>query len=355
MPPASLSAAAFEDVAFWDARYSVDDEAFDWYEAPSIGIALAAIERVLSSVSAAGAASAATSASTSSPRFSLLDIGCGTSLLAETIAERRSHLFNRIVACDASEVAIEKQKQRWEGRWQKVREEPGGEQPGASSSTKTATVAAVSYEVADAFSLPYGDASFDAVVDKGTADALDCGGCDGDDDEEEEKGENNEEGEDGGSEGREASPASPSPSPSPSSYSPAARVIAEATRVLKPGGVFVMVSCREPQRRRRDFAKAARLSSAMTAATSDKCRLSAPSLFLSSVVGEIMKGARDPCPNAHVYVGVKSRSVREEDAEGRERDKGKKEEAAAEAEGLADAAATAASAAATASAMATES
>lgn len=188
MPP-SLPAAAFENVTFWDARYSVDDEAFDWYEAPSIGITMAAIDRALSVSTAAASAATSTPTSTPSPVFSLLDIGCGTSLLAERIAEERSHLFNRIVACDASEVAIEKQRQRQEERRRRrAEEERGGEQPGngSSSSTRAATIAAVSYEVADAFILPYGDSSFDAVVDKGTADALDCGGCD--DDEEGERG-----------------------------------------------------------------------------------------------------------------------------------------------------------------------
>lgn len=347
MPP-SLPAAAFENVTFWDARYSVDDEAFDWYEAPSIGITMAAIDRALSVSTAAASAATSTPTSTPSPVFSLLDIGCGTSLLAERIAEERSHLFNRIVACDASEVAIEKQRQRQEERRRRrAEEERGGEQPGngSSSSTRAATIAAVSYEVADAFSLPYGDSSFDAVVDKGTADALDCGGCDDD-----EEGERGREREIDAREAGDGPPLSPSPSLSSpsSSHPPAARVIAEATRVIKPGGIFVMVSCRDPQRRRRDFATAARLHLAAVAA-SDRC-LSAPSLFLSSIVGEISEGARDPCPNAHVYVGVKSigEEAKREEGKGAEREEERAEE-------LADAAARAASAAAAASAATTES
>ena len=186
MPPRSLPAAAFEDVAFWDARYSVDDEAFDWYELPSIGVALAAIERALTLSSSSTSSSSPSAAQPAAARptfFSLLDIGCGTSLLAERISERRRGgliSFERIVACDASEVAIEKQRQRQAERQRRLEEQGEGdkEEPDSSSSSSAAAVV-VSYEIADAFKLPYGDASFDAVVDKGTADALDCGGCEG--------------------------------------------------------------------------------------------------------------------------------------------------------------------------------
>lgn len=362
MPPRSLPAAAFEDVAFWDARYSVDDEAFDWYEAPSIGVAVAAIERALSGSSCStsstpSAASAAPSPTLSGASFSLLDIGCGTSLLAKKVSEREGStiMFGRIVACDASEVAIEKQRQRQAERRQGEKGDDKQEQPDASSSSSSAAAAAVavSYEVADAFGLPYGDSSFDAVVDKGTADALDCGGCDaggGGDEDEDDDGDDDDE------------------RASPSSFPPAARVIAEASRVLKPGGVFVMVSCREPERRKRDFAKARKMALNTAAAAGEQQE----ELVLSSLVGEIRKGAKDPCPNAHVYVAVKSRSslgrrgagagggcggggggAGEEEEEGEEGEQERAERQkgeAARARELADAAAASAAAAAAASA-----
>ena len=75
-------------------------------------------------------------------------------------------------------------------------------------------------------------------------------------------------------------------------------------------------------------------------------------LVLSSIVGEIRKGARDPCPNAHVYVAVKTRTVgRGEGEEGE--DEGEKAESETEktrreAGELADAAARAAALAASA-------
>ena len=348
MPPRSLPSAAFEDVAFWDARYSVDGEAFDWYEQPSIGVAMAAIETALSlSVSSASSSASAAAAST----FSLLDIGCGTSLLAERIAEERGQiLFERIVACDASQVAIEQQRQRQEERREsraaaaRAEEEGGG---GGKEQPDSSTVVAVSYEVADAFELPYGDGNFDAVVDKGTADALDCAGC-GDKEEEEEE----EEGE-GGEDEEKPPPSSsssaltPSLSPPSSSFPPAARVIAEASRVLRPGGLFVMVSCREPERRRKDFARARELTaSTSTSATGEEESV----LVLSSIVGEIRKRARDPCPNAHVYVAVKSRRSSRGGGGGKEGGEGNGGAAAAAAAAgeLADAAARAAASAAAA-------
>ena len=360
MPSRSLPAAAFEDVAFWDARYSIDDGAFDWYETPSIGVAMAAVERALLSASSSSSVSAASAASTTSGAFSLLDIGCGTSLLAEKIAEDRGGggiSFEKIVACDASEVAIEKQRQRQAARAEERRraatasaEEEGGE-------GKEGAVATVSYEIADAFRLPYGDASFDAVVDKGTADALDCAGC-GDGDREEEKGEGEEEGGDDEKLAPSSSAAltmTPSPSPSPpppppsSSFPPAARVIAEAARVLRPGGVFVMVSCREPERRKRDFASARETASSSSTSSSSAAGEEPPFLVLSSIVAEIRKGAKDPCPNAHVYVSVKLRSSSGGGGGGGEEEGEGKGAAAAAAGALADAAARAASAAAAAS------
>ena len=330
--PPSLPAAAFEAIEFWDARYSVDERAFDWYERPSIGVAMAAVETALEASAACSTSTSTSTTSSSPPLFSLLDIGCGTSLLAERISEeKKSVVFGRIVACDASEVAVERQRRRQEERR-------------AKTSTAAATTAvSVSYEIADAFCLPYADSSFDAVVDKGTADALDCGGCgenenEGGDDE----NEVDENGRRGGGEKKKKKQLPP----------PAARVIAEASRVLRPGGVFVMVSCREPQRRRKDFARAGKIvstSSPPTATRGDERRLrrQLSSLVLSSVVGEIRKAAKDPCPNAHVYVAIKPRIVFGNGEKGGEQgEKEVEEKAEAAARELADAAAKAASLAA---------
>lgn len=266
MPPRSLPAAAFEDVGFWDARYAVDAEAFEWYEAPSISIAIAAINEALKLSSASSSAASSDeqqrlSTSTATRRFSLLDIGCGTSLLAERVAEEKRDSFDRVVACDASEVAIQKQRERQEER-RRRRMEDDGENNDEKEEEKTGTTTTplpllVSYEVADAFALPYPDSSFDAVVDKGTADALDCAG-------------------------REDS---------------AARVIVQAARVLKAGGVFVLVSCRDKKRRFADFARANEMIAT---------KASSYALVVSEVVGEIRKSALDPCPNAHVFVAVKA-------------------------------------------------
>jgi SAM-dependent methyltransferase len=197
---AASSAAAFESVAFWDARYATDGAPFEWYAEPGTAAAVAAV------------------AAAAPPGGRVLDVGCGTSRLPRRLAAAGF----AVTGVDASTTAIEVCA---------ARPPPPSLPPGAS----------LTFAVADATALPYPDASFDAVVDKGTADAVDCGGGDA-----------------------------------------AVAVLREAARVVRPGGVVVMVSCRTPDRRLPHF-EAAGLRVVST--------------------GEVGGGGGAPCPDAHVYLG----------------------------------------------------
>ena len=138
-------------------------------------------------------------------------------MLADRLAYQNGYL---VAAIDASEVAIEAARAR-----------PRPPLPAGAELT---------FAVADAMALPYGDATFAAVIDKGTADAVDCGGGDA-----------------------------------------AVALLREAGRVLAPDGVFIMVSCRVPARRLPHF----------EAAGLEVVR-----------VAEVGGGGGAPCPDAHVYV-----------------------------------------------------
>ena len=91
--------------------------------------------------------------------------------------------------------------------------------------------------------LPLRPARFDAVLDKGTADALDCGGDEG-----------------------------------------AARLLGEAARASRVGGAVVMISCRDAVRRTADFK-------------------AVPTLTLVSVA-DVGGEPGKPCPDAVVLVAT---------------------------------------------------
>ena len=113
---------------------------------------------------------------------SALVVGCGLSGLTEDLATRGG--CSRVVGCDISEECV--------ARMRALRAERGAETSSVS----------VAFDVADCRALPYADGEFDAVVDKGTLDTM----MQADD------------------------------------PGPAREMLAEASRVLRPGGVFFSVS-----------------------------------------------------------------------------------------------------------------
>jgi len=203
---APVGGRAFESVAFWDARYAVDASEFEWYAAPAAAAALAALERV----APAGRGR----------RPSVLDLGCGTSRLPADAAAA-GYL---VLAVDVSSIAVHA--------------------AAASSREENASRGSrPDFLVADATRLPLRPARFDAVLDKGTADALDCGGDEG-----------------------------------------AARLLGEAARASRVGGAVVMVSCRDAVRRTADFK-------------------AVPTLTLVSVA-DVGGEPGKPCPDAVVLVAT---------------------------------------------------
>ena len=187
----------------------------------------------------------------------VLVLGSGTSRLPfDLAAERRLLLpdLEEVVATDLSAVAVEKMtaKTRREEEEEEEEEEKGKVGDGGDSSDKNRKPkpprAGVTWAVADMLSLPFPDASFDAVIDKGVLDALFAGFGSG-----------------GGSgEGESASKQRydrwrPQES-APELWSLAQRALSESYRVLRPeGGCYIQVSFEQPHFRR-PFLDAAGLS-----------------------------------------------------------------------------------------------
>lgn len=175
-PPSSRG---YDNQAYWDERYSAQDGAFDWYMrwkdvsaiiGGKIGLpsltssALSASDSSVSSSSQPTALSSATAASSPSPGTTTIDlddecanrkanlatlvVGCGNSTLSNDMLRDG---FTSIVSMDYSDVVIAQMKQQY----------PAGR-----------------YEVGDVTDMTklYEPASFDLIIDKGTLDAILCGG-----------------------------------------------------------------------------------------------------------------------------------------------------------------------------------
>ena len=117
----------FQDAGYWDEFYD-DGEQFDWYSAP--GAVYGAASREVARVEGA-----------LGRRARVLDVGCGTATHLVALAARAD-----VTGVDFSPRVVELCREFDEG-------------------------GAVSYVCADATALPFGDASFDVVLDKG---CLDC-------------------------------------------------------------------------------------------------------------------------------------------------------------------------------------
>jgi len=120
--------AAYGSAAYWEERYRLDSSSFDWYTGYG------------------GLRSLLTSSISRDAR--VLHVGCGTSSLAELM---RDDGYTSLLNVDSSRHAIEAMRAR------------AGEREGFL------------WEVVDAVAMPYDAGAFDAVIDKGTLDALLCG------------------------------------------------------------------------------------------------------------------------------------------------------------------------------------
>jgi len=147
-----------EEARYWDllhASAASADESQDWYASSTATMgALAALPcaaAALAALATGGTATAAT-VTASTAAAALLHLGCGTSDLGELLAATVASATGVVVNVDFSAVAIESQRRR-------------AARCGAASARQR-------YEVADAAALPFADAAFLAVVDKGTMDAV---------------------------------------------------------------------------------------------------------------------------------------------------------------------------------------
>jgi SAM-dependent methyltransferase len=155
--------AAYGQSSYWEDRYMRDPEPFDWYQRYEQlrPLLTAAIDR----------------------RGAVLNVGCGNSRLTEDMS---ADGFERIANVDISRTVIDAMAARHKDR------------------------RGVTWQVMNATQLAFGDAAFDAVVDKGTLDSLLCGD---------------------------------------NSTANCAKYFGEVSRVLRPGGVFFCVSYGNPENR----------------------------------------------------------------------------------------------------------
>jgi SAM-dependent methyltransferase len=148
LPP---GVASYGDPAYWEARFAGGEEGFEWCGggwAGGVGDALCP--------ALAGA-------------VRVLVLGAGTSRLPFELASEgvggaggRLPALREVVATDLSPTAVENMRARAAA----AATPPGG--------------AALTFAVADMLDLaPFGDASFDAVIEKGTFDVLEVAGTDG--------------------------------------------------------------------------------------------------------------------------------------------------------------------------------
>eukprot|EP01114_Cavostelium_apophysatum_P012156 TRINITY_DN2697_c0_g1_i1.p1 TRINITY_DN2697_c0_g1~~TRINITY_DN2697_c0_g1_i1.p1 ORF type:complete len:204 (+),score=21.80 TRINITY_DN2697_c0_g1_i1:71-682(+) len=154
---------AYGKASYWDDRYSRDLDPFDWYQR------FGGIKHLISkSVKHAGR---------------VLIVGCGTSRLSEDMLKDG---FKDIVNIDVSSVVISHMTEKY-------KDTPG-----------------LIFRTMDVMSMEFSDSAFDAVVDKGTLDAILCG---------------------------------------ENSTANADSMVSEIYRVLKPGGTYVVVTYGAPKMR----------------------------------------------------------------------------------------------------------
>jgi SAM-dependent methyltransferase len=158
-----MSIHGYHSREYWDAAYAqLGDQIDDWLQSYEV------LRPCLSVVK---------------PEHSILILGCGNSPLGEQMYDEG---YRRITSIDFSPPVIALMRARAAGR------------------------AGLVYEVMDARDLRFAEGSFDAVIDKGTFDAIVC---------------------------------------TPDDHAAVSRACAEVVRVLGPGGVFVSVSLAPPRRR----------------------------------------------------------------------------------------------------------
>ena len=140
-------------------------------------------------------------------QWSVLEIGCGDRPLAPDLAGDEHFAGARVFAVDYSSAVVRSMRRR--EREERAAAAAAAAAAGAGVGNHDAAAeGGVSYEYQDARALTYGSSSFDLVLDKGTIDAMLCSDAAG--------------------------------------YDNGRRICAEAARVLRPGGCFVVTSHMSP-------------------------------------------------------------------------------------------------------------
>ena len=155
--------AQYGSPSYWNERYAKDPEPFDWYQRYD------QLRELITQCVPRGAA--------------VLNAGCGNSRLSEDMF---ADGYAPITNIDISRSVVDAMSARHKDK------------------------RGLSWQVMNVMQMAFGDASFDAVIDKGTLDSLLCGD---------------------------------------NSTASCGRYLAEVSRVLRPGGVFFAVSYGTPENR----------------------------------------------------------------------------------------------------------
>ena len=230
----------YSRIEYWDRRFETEEE-YEWcgrFE-DFRGLLVAALKG-----EGGGGAS---------PAKRVLVLGSGTSRLPFDLAAEKEMLLpwlEEVVATDLSTVAVEKMaakmlREEAEREGEEGEEERDGHGEGEEETaekkgkrktkSKSGNRARITWQVADMLSLPFPDASFDAVIDKGCLDALFAGfGSSG-----------------GGGENEQRFDKWRPRETAPALWDLAQRALRESHRVLRPeGGCYVQVSFEQPHFRR---------------------------------------------------------------------------------------------------------
>ncbi len=198
-----LKSVPYGSPKYWNERYKAETCGFEWYPGADETLCKAFKEHLPGIGREAGSES-------------VLEIGSGSSELAYKLWQCSS---SSIIVTDISATVIETMKHKW----------------------KDQTETSIQFAVVDCCKIPCRESSFEAVVDKGTLDAIDC------------------------TDDRNTN-----------------LCLSEVHRVLRSGGLYFLVSCREPGVRRQDVHDLFDILSIVEVRSNPDLKL--------------------PCPDAYLYI-----------------------------------------------------